>query len=376
MRAAARHNLQQQEEVRLLDSKMLTVVAVLLAAIEVLLDFTTWIQLNVAIVYGLPLVLAAASRNRRLVWAMAAFLVAATFIVYSLQIAPGTFHLKEPFFVNRMLAAATVVLTASLIHVLINAIDALEARGRELDQQRMEAEEASDRKTRLLMSVSHDLRTPLTSIHLTADLVKSKLPDLAQALQANALALSDMVADVLDVSHFESGRVTLRESEFSLDELIAEEYARMAPLAEAAGLALEHQTLEPPMWLRADRVKLGRVLRNLLKNAIQFTPQGRVSVGSSLAPDGGMRIRVADTGVGIAREDLERIFGEFTQLHRTPSGDAGWGLGLAICRRLARLMDGDVTIESEPAHGSTFTIVLPATRVLARDGVRSRARPV
>jgi signal transduction histidine kinase len=367
--------LAQYEEARLLDSKVLTALAVLLAAIEVFLDFTTWIQLNVAIVYGLPLVLAAASRSRRLVWAMAGSLVAATFIVYALQIPPGAFHLKEPFFVNRVLAAATVVLTATLIHVLITAIDALDARRRELDQQRMEAEEASDRKTRLLMSVSHDLRTPLTSIHLTADLVKSKLPDLAQALQANALALSDMVADVLDVSHFESGRVRLHESEFALDELIAEEYARMAPLAAAAGLALEHETLEPPVWLCADRVKLGRVLRNLLKNAIQFTPKGRVSVTTALAADGAVRVRVADTGLGIAREEFERIFAEFTQLHAAPSGDAGWGLGLAICRRLARLMDGDVTIESERARGSIFTIVLPAARVMAREGLRSRATP-
>ncbi|TMH22366.1 MAG: hypothetical protein E6H63_19030, partial [Betaproteobacteria bacterium] len=99
------------------------------------------------------------------------------------------------------LAAAALVLTASLVHALINAIDALDARRRELDQQRMEAEEASDRKTRLLTSVSHDLRTPLTTINLMADLLKSgarnadlqaKIPALAQTLQANALVLSDM----------------------------------------------------------------------------------------------------------------------------------------------------------------------------------------
>lgn len=357
------------------DPKMLTALAVLLAVIEVFLDFTTWIQLNVAIVYGLPLVLAAASRSRRLVWGMAAILVAATFVVYALQIPLGIFRPNEPFFVNRVLAAATVVLTAGLVHVLMNAIDALDARRRELDQQRMEAEEASERKTRLLMSVSHDLRTPLTGILLTADLVKTKLPELAQALQANALALSDMVADVLDVSHFESGKITLHETEFLLDLLIADECARMAPLAGAAGLALEHDALEHPIWLRADRVKLGRVLRNLLKNAIQFTPQGRVTVAASRAPDGGARIRVLDTGIGIPREELERVFAEFTQLRPPPAGEPGWGLGLAICRRLARFMDGDVTIASEPARGSVFTIVLPPARVLARDGVRPRATP-
>jgi signal transduction histidine kinase len=358
------------------DKKILVALAVLLAVVEVFVDVATWIQLNVAIIYGLPLVVASASRSRRLIWGLALMLVAATFFVYALQIPQGVFRLNEALFIDRVLAAVSVLLTAGLLHALTIAIDGLEARRRQLDQQRMEAEEASDRKTRLLMSVSHDMRTPLTTINLMADLVKSsaanpdlivKVPALAQSLQANALSLSDMVTDVLDISYFDSGRIALRESEFSLNDLVREECALMEPLAAAAGLTLSQETANPDVWLRADRVKLGRVLRNLVKNAIQFTPKGGVTVACALAPDGGVLIRVIDTGVGIAAENLERIFGEFAQLRGAQStGGAGWGLGLAICRRLTRLMDGDVAIESEPSRGSVFIVRLPASRVLTR----------
>ena len=360
----------------LADPRILAASAVLLAAIEVFVDVATWIQLNVAIIYGLPLVLAAASRSRRLVWIMAAALVAATFAVYALQIPPGVFRPGEPLFVDRVLAAASLALTAGLLHALINAVDALDARRRELDQQRMEAEEASERKTRLLMSVSHDLRTPLTTINLMADLVKAsavnpdllaKVPVLSDTLHANALVLSDMVTDVLDVSHFDSGRIALHEGEFALDDLLREECAMMEPLASAAGLTLKKEPVHPPVWLHADRIKLGRVVRNLVKNAIQFTRTGGVTVAAGLGADGGLRIRVIDTGVGIAHADRERIFAEFAQLGAAQSREMGWGLGLAICRRLVRLMDGEVSVESEPNRGSVFTVVLPASRVLSRE---------
>jgi signal transduction histidine kinase len=368
----------------LADPRILAAAAVLLAVVEVFVDFTTWIQLNISIIYGLPLVVAAASRSRRLVWIMAAALVASTFVVYALQTAPGVFRLNEPFFINRVLAAASVVLAAGLLHALINAVNALDARRRELDQQRMEAEEASERKTRLLMSVSHDLRTPLTTINLLAELVKAsaanpelraKVATLAETLQANALVLSDMVTDVLDVSHVDSGRVTLRETEFALGELLREECAFLLPLAAAAGLALKLEAVQPAIWVRADRVKLGRVLRNLVKNAIQFTRTGGVTVASGLDAGGALRIRVIDTGVGIAPAHFERIFAEFAQLRGAHSGDTGWGLGLAICRRLARLMDGDITVESEPNRGSVFTVTLPASRVLLRERSSLPAKP-
>ena len=126
------------------------------------------------------------------------------------------------------------------------------------------------------------------------------------------------------------------------------------------------------VWLRADRVKLARVLRNLMNNAIQFTARGGVTVSSALTPARGVLICVTDTGVGIPRENLERIFGDFTHLRTLrsrslQSGETGGlGLGLAICRRLTGLMGGEISVESEPNRGSVFKVHLPPSRVLQR----------
>jgi signal transduction histidine kinase len=363
-------------------------LAIALAVAEVLVDVSTKIQLNVAIVYSLPLVLAAAARNRRLLWGLAFVLVSITFIAYWQQSDVHALH--DEYFINRVLAAVSVLLAAALLHALIVAAETLEARNRqlsiyqqeitqrnrELDLQRAEAEDASERKTRLLMSISHDIRSPLTSITLMADLIadsvpdparQARLPGLAQNLQRDALSLADMVNDVLDIAYFDSGRIELRESEFSLNELVAEECRALEPLAAAKNLVLATELSPCAIWLRADRIKLGRVLRNLVNNALQFTERGGVTVASGPAPEGGVLMRVSDTGPGIAPESLQSVFGEFTQLSLRRSGERpGWGLGLAICRRLTRLMGGEVTVESEPGRGSSFIVNLPPSRVVPR----------
>ena len=357
------------------------------AAVEVLVDVTTTIQLNIAIVYSLPLVLAAAGRNRRLLWGLALGLVAITFAAYWQQ--SDVRALNDEYFINRVLAAVSVLLAAGLLHMLMLAADAVEARNRQLsvyqdeiternrqlDVQRAQAEEASDRKTRLLMSVSHDIRTPLTSISLMADLIgdsasdppsHGRLPALAQNIQRDALSLAEMVNDVLDIAYFDSGRIELRESEFSLEDLIREESRAFEPLAAAKNLAIEIVPPASAVRLRADRIKLARVLRNLVNNAVKFTQRGSVTIACGLGPGGEALIRVSDTGPGIAAEDLPGIFGEFTQIRMRAAGERrGWGLGLAICRRLTRLMGGDVSVESEPGRGSSFIVRLPAERVIS-----------
>jgi signal transduction histidine kinase len=361
-------------------------LAIAIAAIEVVVDLATWIQLNVAIVYSVPLVVAAAGRNRRLLWALAVVLVGITFMAYWQQSEVRAFD--DEYFINRALAAVSILLAAVLLHALTVAAETLEQRNRqlsiyqqeiternrELDLQRAEAEEASDRKTRLLMSVSHDIRSPLTSISVMADLIsdtaadpvsRDRLPGLAQNLQRDALSLASMVDDVLDIAYFDSGRVELRESEFSLNQLIADECRALAPLAEAKNLALQAELPSAAVRLRADRIKLARVLRNLVGNAFQFTERGSVTVALERAPEGEVLIRVSDTGPGIAPEHLPGIFGEFAQAPRASGERRGWGLGLAICRRLTRLMGGDVTAESEPGHGASFIVRLPASRVIS-----------
>ena len=204
---------------------------------------------------------------------------------------------------------------------------------RELDARRREAEEASVRKTRFLAAVSHDIRTPANAISLLAELIRrtatnpamaGEVPDLARELHGSAVSLVNLLSDVLDVARFDSDRIELQESEFPLAGLLAEESRRMLPLARDKGLELHFAAADESLWLRTDRIKLSRILGNLVGNAIKFTERGGVRVDVARADDGGVRFRVTDTGIGIAPEHLRHIFDEFFQL-RNPERDRNKG---------------------------------------------------
>jgi signal transduction histidine kinase len=306
-----------------------------------------------------------------------------TFAAYAAQIEPEAFSLHEPFFLNRVLSAVALALSAVLCHVWIVAANrlaaqrqSLMARNEELDRLRRGAEEASDRKAQLLASVSHDIRTPLTTIDLIADLVlrsvqdaalARQLPELVQRLRHNTRLLTDLVSALVDISALDAGRIGISISEFSLNELLAEERQRLLPLVQAKGLRLDIEVPEPAVWLRTDRIKLTRVLSNLIVNAIKFTEEGGVVITAVLTAEGAPLICVKDTGVGMSPENLRRIFDEYGQLGN-PERDSnkGWGLGLAICRRLVGLMGGRISVESAPLRGTTFSVYLPASCVFGQ----------
>lgn len=240
---------------------------------------------------------------------------------------------------------------------------------RELDLRRREAEEASVRKTRFLAAVSHDIRTPANAISLLAELMRrtasnpsliSEIPGLADELQGSAMALVNLLSEVLDVARFDSGKIELQESEFDLAELLEEEHRQMLPLARHKGLELTISAPRNAVRLRTDRIKLSRILGNLVGNAIKFTEHGGVRVEADAPTSSGLSLRVIDTGVGIAPEFIEHIFDEFFQL-RNPERDRnkGIGLGLTICRRLVDAMGGKMEVRSTPGTGSTFTVMLP-----------------
>ena len=207
-----------------------------------------------------------------MLWGLALFLLITIFAVYYVQIPPGVFSLREPYFVNRVLAAFALVLTAVLLHVGMIGLDLLETQRRslkeqnaELDRRRHEAEEASNRKAHFLASVSHDIRTPLQTITLMADILcrtadkpelTAQVPDMAHRLQANARALADLVGDVLDLARVDAARGKLQTTEFSLNDLVADEAACVHPLAEAKGLWLKVEMPEAKLRLRSDRTKL------------------------------------------------------------------------------------------------------------------------
>jgi PAS domain S-box-containing protein len=244
----------------------------------------------------------------------------------------------------------------------------------ELDTRRRQAEEESVRKTRFLAAVSHDIRTPANAISLLAELLQrtstspgliDEVPEIARDLKSSSLSLVNLVSDVLDLTRFDSGKVDLNEAEVALANVMTDEYRQFQQAAKDKRLAFH---CEPPagrLIVRTDRVKLSRILGNLIANAIKFTEAGSVTVDGARLPDGRVQIRVIDTGSGIPPEHQDRIFDEYYQL-KNPGRDrnAGTGLGLAISRRLIQAMGGDISLTSTPGRGSTFVVTLPATCVV------------
>ncbi len=378
------------------------VSAIVLAVAEVIADAGTWVELDVATIYGIPLVLAAFTRSRRLLWGLLLALMLATFIIYRLQIPAGAFALREGLFVNRALDAVALLLTAALVHVWMTSLDIREAQANLLENQnrqleaandllvaheaqivrqneelirrRQEAEEASGRKTRLLNAVSHDIRNPVNTISIMAEVIRrtaedpalaTQIPQMAKRLQSNAQSLVALVSEVLDIAHLDSGLLQRRESTFSLNEFIDAKCRDLAQLAEAKSLHLESEAPERIVRVRTDRIKLDRIITNLLTNAIKFTAKGSVTTSAVIAAEGAVAIRVRDTGIGIADHELGRIFDEFAQFN-VPLGklNGGWGLGLAISRRLANFIGATISVESELGSGAVFTVLLPSECVV------------
>jgi signal transduction histidine kinase len=231
-----------------------------------------------------------------------------------------------------------------------------------------EAENASVQKTRFLAAVSHDVRTPANAIGLLSELVErlavdpekvKQVPALARSLSTNARSLVELVSDVLDLTRFDSGHVDLQVSDFPLASLVNAEISQATPAAARKGLRLAGLMPPEEVWLRTDRMKLARVLSNLLGNAVKFTESGSVEMHCERTP-GGLEIRVEDTGVGIPEEQLPHIFDEFFQL-QNPERDRekGAGLGLAICSRLLDTLGCKVSVTSRVGVGTTFTVVIP-----------------
>jgi signal transduction histidine kinase/CheY-like chemotaxis protein len=238
----------------------------------------------------------------------------------------------------------------------------------ELDERADYLRRASELKTNFISNISHEFRTPLNSIISLSRMLLDRFDgDLTteqekqvEFIAKSARTLSDLVNDLLDIAKVEAGKVKIRVKTFSVAELFSALKGMLKPLlAHNTSVDLVFEDVSDLPLLRTDEGKVSQILRNFISNAIKFTPQGEVRVSAS-ATDHKILFRVQDTGIGIAPEHHETIFEEFTQLENPLQAQfKGTGLGLPLCRSLARLLGGGVSVESELGRGSTFLAEIP-----------------
>jgi signal transduction histidine kinase/CheY-like chemotaxis protein len=239
----------------------------------------------------------------------------------------------------------------------------------ELDEKADHLRRADGMKSRFLSNMSHEFRTPLNSIRALSRLLLEHSDgelSVEQEKQVGFIAkaaddLTELVNDLLDLAKIEAGKTEVRPVEFSVANLFSALRGMLRPLlvSEDVKLVFEHPPASLVMY--NDEGKVAQILRNFVSNAIKFTEAGEVRVSASASDDErSVVLSVADTGIGIREQDRGRIFEEFTQVANPLQGRVkGTGLGLPLCRRLARLMSGEVSVTSEFGVGSTFQATLP-----------------
>ncbi len=274
----------------------------------------------------------------------------------------------------------------------------IETKNAEIEQARQEIEEraqqlalASKYKSQFLANMSHELRTPLNSLLILARLLAqnpgrnltAKQVEYANVIHSAGSDLLQLINDILDLSKVEAGRMDVTPERFTLRALLEDVRATFQPLTAEKGLTFAVEPApEAPGELFTDRQRLRQVLGNLLSNAVKFTPRGqvllRVAPSAEVAPDGSSMVAfsVTDTGIGIAPESLDAIFGAFQQGDGTLSRRyGGTGLGLSIAREVGALLGGGITAESALGQGSTFTLHVPGSLPGAVEAIETREPP-
>jgi signal transduction histidine kinase len=249
----------------------------------------------------------------------------------------------------------------------------------EIQDKNRQLAQASQHKSQFLANMSHELRTPLNAIigvtemlREDAEALKQDIEPLDRVLGAGRHLLA-LINDILDLSKIEAGRMELQLEHFALAPLIANVVKTIEPLAAKNANQVAVRCDSAIGTLHADQMRLRQALLNLMSNANKFTDHGTITIDARQGQEGSrgsVTIAVADTGIGMTTEQMGKLFQEFSQADASTTRKyGGTGLGLAISKRFCQMMGGDITVESEPGRGSTFTIRLPRIVQVPKEAV-------
>ncbi len=267
---------------------------------------------------------------------------------------------------------AFVAATAFLAYVLVAALHRASAEQRlvaalaSAREKEAEAAAANAAKTTFLATMSHEIRTPLNGVLgmlqvMQADVLTPAQRERLEIVRKSGQGLTAILNDVLDLAKIEAGRLEIETTAFDLPDLLIGCHHAFSVLAIDRGLRCT-LTIAPEArgLYHGDALRLRQVIGNLMSNAVKFTASGTIDLSARLNGET-LEIAVSDTGVGVAPDDLDRLFGKFSQLDASSTRrHGGTGLGLAICRELCGLMGGSIGVASALDHGSTFTVSMPA----------------
>jgi len=275
--------------------------------------------------------------------------------------------LTKPYDRDQLLTRVRAALRAKFLHDdLEKNRQELAQKNEELQQLNSKLEQANRFKSEFLQGLSHEIRTPLTSIMALSEAMLSGMvgnldeqSNKSMGIILNsARHLLHLANNILDLSRIESGKLDIIEETFSLKDVAQYAFDSVTPMAHEKELVLQQHHTED-IQITSDRNKITQILINLLSNAIKFTDEGYVELRCQ-RKEKRIEISVIDTGTGIRDDDIPHLFGEFTQFSKSTEKKAkGSGLGLNISKRLAKLLGGDITVESEFGKGSKFTLLLP-----------------
>jgi len=273
--------------------------------------------------------------------------------------------------------AVALVVMLGLIGYVADTVRTMRATAKALEHAQAEAQEASRAKSAFLAMMSHEVRTPMNGVLGLAHALRGTGLDARQTqyldmIEESGHGLMTILNDVLDLSKVEAGKLELDIAPFDIRRSAAQIALVWSETARLKGLDL---TLEvdpaTPAWLAGDDARVRQILRNLVSNAVKFTETGRVTIHIAPGDAGGIMLSVSDTGAGLSPEQRDRLFTPFAQGDRTIARRfGGTGLGLTICRRLAGMMGGDISVASVEGEGATFTVTLALSATEAPEKAR------